>query len=68
MSQREGVWVWHTPRGDRRVCNGGAQKGLRAVVLAGALSAGVDECVLTEAAREEGLHSMVICEERGGCG
>jgi hypothetical protein len=24
--------------------------------------------MVTEAAREEGLHSMVICEERGGCG
>lgn len=36
VSWRRVVWVWHTARGDRRVCNGGAQKGLRAVVLAGA--------------------------------
>jgi hypothetical protein len=55
------VWVGRTARGDRRVCNGGAQKGLRAVGVSGGLQrSGQDGGgVITEAAREEGLHSMV---------
>lgn len=61
LSCRQRVWVGRTARGDRRVCNGGAQKGLRAEVSAvGCRGSGQDGgVVITEAAREEGLHSMV---------
>ena len=51
VSRREVVWVWHTARGDRRVCNGGAQKGLRAVVLAGGVFGMVDGCIYRSGAR-----------------
>ena len=48
---REVVRVWHTARGNRRVCNGGAQKGLRAEVLAGGGFGAVDEGIYRSGAR-----------------
>lgn len=51
VSWREVAWVWHTARSDRRVCNGGAQKGLRAGVLAGGVLAVVEDGIYRSGAR-----------------